>query len=341
MKAWIDGEFVPQAEAKVPILSHSFSRGSAIFEVLDVVASAEAEVSNRSTSRSEPRPALFRIDAHVDRFFSSAEFLHMSLPLSKGELVEAVKQTVRVNAVTDGAVKFFGYCGSPELGLMPKDTRGQVAIFCFDVPGILGRTRRDATQPVTVGMSTVRKLSPVAVPVHAKAAGHYVNAFLAGWEVVQKGYDEVVMLDQAGFVAEGALTNVFFVRNGAVMTPKLNNALAGVTRDSVIEITKAMGLALVEADVSSEQATSADEAFFTGTVIRIKPIRAIEGRPLGDSCPGPVTRRIRKALDDAYEGATGGIGSGSPTSSEQAPATSYEQRRPVDTGSEAIGGHKG
>ena len=226
----------------------------------------------------------------------------MSLPLSKGELVEAVKQTVRANGVADGAVKIYGYYGSPELGLMPKDPQGRVAIFCFDVPHVLGGTRRDASRPVTVGVSTLRKFSPAAVPVHAKAAGYYVNAFLAGWEVAQKGYDQAVMLDHAGFVAEGPLSNVFFVRNGAVVTPKLHNALPGITRDSVIEITKAMGLPLVEADVTCEQATSADEAFFTGSVIRIRPIRAIEGRPLGDACPGPVTRRIGKSLDDAYEG---------------------------------------
>ncbi|KPK84103.1 MAG: hypothetical protein AMJ81_06495 [Phycisphaerae bacterium SM23_33] len=129
-----------------------------------------------------------------------------------------------------------------------------------------------------------------------------MNAFLARWEAVRKGYDDAIMLDEAGCVAEGPLSNIFFVRDATVSTPKLNNALAGVTRDSVIEIARAMGLTCVEADITSEQAASADEAFYTGSVVRIKPIRAIEGRSLGASCPGPVTRKIQAAFDSAYEG---------------------------------------
>jgi branched-chain amino acid aminotransferase len=289
VKAWMDGQFVPQEEAKVPILSHSFSRGSAIFEVMDVVSSPEG-------------PALFRIDAHVDRFFRSAELLHMPLPLGKARLVEAVKETVRANALAAGAVKFFGYYASPELGLIPREARAHVAIFCFDMRQALAASGRRLGQPVTAGIAQVRKLSPSAVAIHAKVAGHYMNAFLARWEAVRKGYDDAIMLDEAGCVAEGPLSNLFFVRDAAVSTPKLNNALAGVTRDSVIEIARAMGLACVEADITSEQAASADEAFYTGSVVRIKPIRAIDGRNLGPSCPGPVTSRIQAAFDSAYEG---------------------------------------
>ena len=289
MKAWIDGDFVPQEEAKVPILCHSFSRGSAIFEVVDVAAAPEG-------------PALFRIDAHVDRFFASAELLHMSLPLGKAELVEAVKKTARANGVAAGAVKFFGYHALPELGLIPEELQAHVAIFCFDLAGLPGKGRAGPAELVTAGISTVRKLSPSAVAVQAKVAGHYVNAFLARWEAVQRGYDDAIMLDESGCVVEGPLSNVFFGIDGGLVTPRLSSALAGITRDSVIEIARATGLPFAEADITSERATSADEAFFTGSVARVKPIRAIEGKGLGDRCPGPITEQIQRALDDAYEG---------------------------------------
>lgn len=298
MKAWIDGELVPQEEATVPILSHSFSRGSAIFEVMDVVAAAGGEAGNRGT----PRPALFRIDAHVERFFRSAELLHMPLPLDREDLAQAVKETVRANALAAGAVKFYGYYAGPELGLIPAEPRARVAVFCFDLEGTFGTAGAAPADPVTVGISTVRKPGPGAAAVQAKVAGQYVNAFLARWEAVQNGYDDAIMIDPAGCVAEGPLSNVFFVKDGLVRTPTLKHALAGITRDSVIEIVRDSRVPFEEADIPAEEATSADEAFYTGSVVRIRPIRAVNGRSLGGVCPGPITSSIRKALDGAHEG---------------------------------------
>ena len=289
MKAWIDGALVPREEARTPILSHGFSRGSAIFEVLDVVALPEG-------------PALFRVDAHMDRLLGSAELMHMSLPLTKGELVQAVKSTVRANGLGAGAVKLFAYWAMPELGLIPADPRVSIAVFCFDLPEVLGD---DPFRPVSAGISNVRKLSPGTVAVQAKVAGHYVNAFLARWQAVARGHDDAILLDESGHVVEGPLSNVFCASGGALVTPKLSDALAGITRDSVIEVARGMGLPVAEADVTAEQAASADEAFYTGSVVRVRPIRAIEGRDLGDRCPGPITEDVRRALDDAYEGRDG------------------------------------
>lgn len=289
MKAWIDGQFVPAEQATVPILSHAVGRGSTIFEVMEVV---EAPAG----------PALFRAGDHVARFARSAELMHMALPLGGGELVEAIRRTVRHNGISAGVVKLFGYYALPELGLIPARPRVSVAVFCFHLADVLGGVPGSGHDPVAAALVAVRKLGGPAVRVHAKVAGHYVNAFLARVEAAAKGCDDAIMLDASGHVAEGPLANVFFVRDGVVTTPKADNVLLGITRSSVIEIAADARLDFAEADIPPEQALAADEAFYTGSVIRIKPIRSIDGRALGGGCPGPVTARIRAALNDAYEG---------------------------------------
>ncbi len=287
MKAWIDGELVPAEEATIPILSHGFSRGSSIFEVLDIAETASG-------------PICFRLDAHVDRFFNSAWLLHMAIPFGKDELIAAVLDTVRANGATDGSVKFFGYYSGVEYGLVPETSAVSVAIFTYDPFG--GGRRTDLSNPVAAGISAVQKISPNSGSVHAKACGNYVNSFLAKHEVMQRGYGECIMLDDSGCVAEGSLANIFFVKGDAIFTPELRNALPGITRDSCIEIIRGLNIDITERDITPEEAIASDEAFFTGSVIRIKPIASIDGNALGGSCPGPVTERIRAGLDDAYEG---------------------------------------
>lgn len=287
MDAWIDGRFVPEDQATVPLLSHSFSRGVAAFEVMDVAL----------TDRG---PAVFRLDAHVERFFESCRILHMPLELGKDDLARAVIETVRRNGTWPCAVKFFGYSPAVEYGLTPRRPRVSVAVFCYDPHA--GSESKARGSAVTAGTSAVRKLSPATVAIHAKACGNYVSPFLAKWDAVQRGYDEVLMLDEAGYVAEGALANVFFVRAGKVRTPRLGKVLAGITRDSVMEVLRDLALEVAEADIPLQEALSADEAFFTGSVARVMPIRSIDGQPLGGDCPGPVTANVRAVLDDAYEG---------------------------------------
>ena len=290
MKAWVNGKFVPEEEVTVPLLSHSFSRGSAIFEVLDVI----------ETPRGA---ALFRADAHIDRFFNSAEALGMPLPVSREELLDILKAAVRANALSSGGVKFFAYYAMPQIMLIPKDQPVHLAIFCFDLASVFGGNNDVVGRTVTAEISAVRKLSPNCVPVYAKVCGFYVGGFLATAQAARQGYDDVIMLDEAGFVAEGALTSVFFVTGGVIRTPKLRNVLPGITRDSVIEIAKALKLPLEETDILPEQAVAADEAFYTGSIIRIWPMRSIDGNTIGQVCPGPITSKMLRALNDAYAGA--------------------------------------
>ncbi len=192
MKAWVNGEFLPEEQVRVSLLSHSFSRGSAIFETFDVTETARG-------------PALFRPDAHVERFINSAEALHVPLPAGKEELIDILKTAVRTNSMSSGGVKLFAYYSEPEFRLIPKERSAKLAVFCFELSGIFGEGCGESTKPLTAGMSTIRKSSPSFLPVHAKACGLYVGGFLALSEAVEQGYDDVIMLDELGFVAEGAV----------------------------------------------------------------------------------------------------------------------------------------
>ena len=289
MKAWISGQFVEWEAAKLSILSPSFGRGIAVFEILDVVQASR-------------RTAVFRLDAHLDRLCASAELLHLTMPYDRDRLRRAVLETVRENNVSRGVVKLFAYYAEPDFGLIPHDPRIAVAMFAADFPTAYGKTQAELAVPCTVGISPYRKLDARTVAVHAKATGNYVNSFLARWDARHKGYDDALLLDCNGLIAEGSLSNVFFVKAGKVLTPRLDSALAGITRDSVIAITTSLELPLQERDITVEEAVSADEVFLTGSTVHVRAVRAIDGQDVGRSCPGPVTARIGSALADAIEG---------------------------------------
>ncbi len=288
MNAWLNGKIIPQDQVTVPVLSHSLGRGSAIFEVLDLVPTPRGA-------------AIFRATPHVQRMFGSAAALHMAMPLTPAELVEAMRQTVRANNVRDGGIKVFAYLSQVEYGLMPKNFRPDVAVFCYDFARTFGASREEFAKPISAGVVDVRKLKSSTVPVHAKAAGYYVNGMLARWQAKERGFDDAILLDDAGNLAEAPVSSLFVVKDGEVRTARLDNVLAGITRDSVIQLARALGIPMVEADIPASDLAGVEEAFFAGTHSRVQPIHTIDGRPL-KPCPGPVTARIQKALRDVYDG---------------------------------------
>lgn len=289
MTAWCDGAFRSAGSITVPVLSHSVGRGSALFEVLDLVDADDGV-------------AVFRLDEHIRRFFAGAVSLDMPLPLSHEELRRAVLETARRSGLRSGAVKFLAWYGGQELCLFPRDPKVSVAVFCMDMVTGLGRTYEQAKQPQSAAISPVRKLSPAMVDVHTKVAANYVNSFYAKRAVVREGYDEAILLDPDGFVTEGPLCNFFVVRDGALLTAPLSKVLGGITRDSVLRVAQRMGIDCRERDYTVDEVRAADEAFFTGSLIRVQPVGAIDRTPLGAQSPGPVTRRLQEGLDDAYAG---------------------------------------
>jgi branched-chain amino acid aminotransferase len=288
MKAWINGEMTAWENATVPLLSHSFSRGSAIFEVVDIVD-------------TEAGPALFGLPEHVDRFFNSAALTYMELPIAKKELTEAVLATARENGVKNGAAKFFAYYPLIEFSVLPTNPKIDVAIFCLDYD-LFGVKQEILSAPVKAGISALKKFHPQTVPIHAKVVGNYVNSYLAKMEVKKRGFDDVIMLDTDGFVAEGATSNVFFVKGNQVITPTLRSALPGITRHALIEIIRDMGYEMIEGDIQPEKLHTFDEAFYSGSIVKVQPIVSVDGKTLCATCPGPITCAIKERMKDAMGG---------------------------------------
>ena len=288
MKAWLNGEFIDWDKANVSLLSHSFGRGSGIFEVTDIVP-------------AEDGPAYFGLPQHIDRLFNTAEFSYMELPRDRDALIQAHIETARQNQVQEGAAKFFAYYPMIEFSVLPTNPQVDLALFCLDYQ-LFGVKQEMLSAPVSAGISSFRKIHPETVPVHAKVAGSYVNAFLAKKEVALKGYGDVIMLDTMGLVAEGATSNVFVVKDGRVLTPGLRSALPGITRTAVIEGLRDLGIPVQEADLKPQDLFDADEAFYSGSIVKIQPISSIEGRDLKNPCPGPVTESTAKKFNAILSG---------------------------------------
>jgi len=288
MKAWLDGKLIDWSETNVSLLSHSFSRGSAIFEVVDIVKTVHG-------------PAFFGLKEHVDRFFNSARLTFMDLPVSREELVDAVVQTARENHISFGATKFFAYYPEIEMRIIPSNPKVSIAVFCVDF-GVFGITQEELSAPITAGISRFRKNHLEAVPVHAKATGNYVNSYLAQMEVMKRGYDEAILLDTTGFVAEGPSANIFFVDKDTVLTPYIRSALPGITRMAIMEALGEMKCPVKEKDIVSDDVMSFSEAFFSSSIVKIHPVRSIEKKAMGNACPGPVTAALIQKMQEVYSG---------------------------------------
>ena len=288
MKAWINGEFVDWEDARVPILSHGFSRGSAIFEVVDIVD-------------SEKGPAFFGLKEHMQRFFNSADDMYMDLPLSFDEMIRACLDTAQKNQMTYGAAKFFAYYSSVEFDVIPHDKKMDVAVFCIDF-GKPKSERMALPTPVNVCVSSYRKSHPESVPVHAKATGNYVGGYLAKMKAKEQGFDDVIFLDTMGYVAEAATANVFFVKDNRIQTPTLRSVLPGINRMAIMDILADMENEVKEMDLHPRDLPACDEAFFTSSVVKVMPIKSIDGVDIGHECPGPVTRSIAQKVSDVFSG---------------------------------------
>ncbi|MDT8272578.1 MAG: aminotransferase class IV [Desulfomonilia bacterium] len=283
--AWIDGTFADSEQATVPILSHSFSRASAIFEVLSIID-------------ADSGPAMLCLEEHVDRFFSSAQRTYLTIPFSRETIRDALIQTARKNSIRNGLAKFYAYYTDLELGNHAPH-QVSVAIFCLDYTAI-GVNQRDFWKPVSVGISQYRKLHPQTAAVHAKVVGNYVNGYLARTEVRRKGFEEALMLDTNGFIAEGPTSNIFLVKGSHVETPTEENVLPGITRMLIMEVLADMGYPVKEAHILPQDLCQYDEAFFSGTLKAVQPITVIEGCEF--TCPGEVTAALKKKIQELATG---------------------------------------
>jgi branched-chain amino acid aminotransferase len=287
-RVYMNGEFVQWKQARVHIMCHSLGRGSAIFEVL-------------SLHQTQSGAAVFRLDEHIHRLYRSAALLEMELPLDKKTFHEAVLETVRRNKCKQGFIKIICFYPQISFEVLPPREKLDVSVFVIDPTEDLGGLAFPFEKGTTACVSKWRKLDPETVPVEAKAAANYLNGMMARAESKKRGFENTIMLDTQGFIAEGSTESVFLVKGGVLMTPAPGTVLQSISRKSVLEVARETGIQALEARLKPEVLFEAEEIFFSGTPIKVLPVRKVEERVL-QGVPGTVSRRLSSALGEIIEG---------------------------------------
>jgi branched-chain amino acid aminotransferase len=283
LQVWFNGKLIPRHAATVPILSHGFSRGSAIFDVLGIHPGPQG-------------PMAFRLDDHLKRFMKSAELLGMELAYSSEEITEAIKAAVKANSLGRGIIKIVAFWGEESIIQLVLDSKLDVAVFAIPESEELVL---DKKQTLSACLSKWRKLHPETVPVGAKACANYLNGYLARKDAVSRGYDIGILLGTDGFLAEGSTESVFIVKEGVLMTPPLGRILASITRLSILQAVPEIGIPIVERPITVDELFAADEIFTVHTGTKIEAVARFEDRQL--EAPGPVTRRVLHLIDDIMQ----------------------------------------
>jgi len=287
-KIWMDGSLVDWADAKVHVLSHALHYGSGVFEGI------RAYETSKGT-------AVFHLEDHVQRLFRSAKLYNIKVPFTEEQIADAIKETIRANGLTHCYIRPLVYLGYGEMGLNPFNSPVNVSIAVWPWGTYLGD---DALEMgVRIKVSSWKRNDQNSLPPAAKASGQYINSILAKMEALQAGYDEAVMLNQAGQIADGSGENVFIVRDGVLVTPPLwAGCLGGITRDSVMVVARDLGIEVREDNLVRTDLYNADEAFFTGTAAEVTPIREVDDRMVGEGHRGPVTKEIQGTFFSAARG---------------------------------------
>ena len=286
-KIWMDGKFVDWKDANVHVLTHTLHYGLGVFEGIRCYKRGDGSV-------------IFRLKEHVDRLFSSAHICQMKIPFTSEEIQEAIKETVRINKLEECYIRPIAYIGYGEMGLFVKNNPICVSVAAWPWGTYLGE--EGIKKGIRVKVSSINRHHVNISMTRAKVCGYYVNSQLAKREVVTDGYDEAIMLDTDGYVAEGPGENIFIVRNNVLKTTPLTSILEGITRDSIIQLAKEKGIQVAEARFTRDELYIADEAFFTGTAAEITPIREIDNRQVGAGKPGPITTALQSAFFDIVRG---------------------------------------
>jgi len=287
-KIWMNGNFINWDEAKVHVLTHALHYGTGVFEGIRCYETKDG-------------PAIFRLRDHMKRFFNSAKIYLMKIPYSIDELCKAIKETIKINKLKECYIRPIAFFGYGEMDLNPLNNPVEVAIACWPWGTYLGE--EGLRKGVRCKISSWLRIDTRTLPPLAKATANYANSVLAKLEALSCGYDEAILLNQQGYVAEGPGENIFIINDGVLITPPLSaGALYGITRDSVIKIAKDMGIEFLEKNLLREDIFMADEAFFTGTAAEVTPIREVDGRIIGNGSRGPITEKIQKKFFDIVRG---------------------------------------
>jgi branched-chain amino acid aminotransferase len=284
---WYDGKLVPWRQATTHVLTHSLHYGLAVFEGLRAYKTVGGT-------------AIFRLQEHTERLFNSAHIFMMRMPYDKRTLIEAQKEVVRANQLEACYVRPIAFYGSEKMGVSPKGAQVHVAIAAWPWGAYLGADGIE--KGIRVKTSSYARHHINVTMCRAKFSGTYANSILANQEALEHGYDEALLLDVDGYVAEGSGENLFIVKNGKLCEPELTSALIGVTRDAVITMARDIGLEVQAKRITRDDVYIADEAFFTGTAAEITPIRELDSRVIGSGRRGPITEKLQSMFFDVVGG---------------------------------------
>jgi branched-chain amino acid aminotransferase len=286
---WLDGELVPWEDAKVHVLSHALHYGSGVFEGI------RAYPTDRG-------PAIFRLQEHMDRLVRGCRAYGIPLDYTADQLVEIAESVVRENDLRDGCyIRPLVFLGLGSIGLNPAGAATHVMVAAWEWGAYLGE--EGVKHGIRGRFSSWRRINHASLIPSAKGTGGYLNSILAKAEAVAAGYEEALMLNSEGFLAEGSGENVFVINDGVVTTPPVSDGcLNGITRDSAITLLRSGGVEVRESSLTRASLYYADEVFLVGTAAEVTPLREIDDRPIGDGKPGPITKMVQEAYGDLVRG---------------------------------------
>ena len=279
---WFNGKFLRWKQAKIHILTHALHYGSGVFEGIRCY-------------KTQDGPAVFRLKEHIDRLFNSAKFLKIKIPFSKKEFQKSILELIKLNKIEECYIRPIVFYGYGKMGLNPKGA----SVDCAAILWPWGKYLKDK---VKVKISKFIRLHPQSVVSSAKVCGYYVNSIFSTFDAEKDGFDESILLDYRGFVAEGSGENIFIVKNKKLLTPNLGSILPGITRDSIIKIAKDIKIEVIEKDISVKELKNCDEAFFTGTAAEITPIYQIDEKIINKGEIGEITKILQEKFYQIVHG---------------------------------------
>jgi branched-chain amino acid aminotransferase len=285
---WKDGKLVPWREATTHVLTHSLHYGMAVFEGV------------RAYRQPHGGAAVFRLPDHTRRLFDSARIFMMDIPFSEQQINDAQREVIKANGLESGYLRPLAFYGSEKMGVAARGNTVHVAIAAWPWGAYLGE--EGLTRGIRVKTSSFMRHHVNVTMCRAKASGNYINSILANQEATMNGYDEALLLDVNGYVAEGAGENLFIVKDGELIEPEVTSGLMGITRKTVIQLAQDLGIPFRSRLMTRDDVYLADEAFFTGTAAEVTPVRELDDRPIGAGSRGPITEKLQSAFFDVVNG---------------------------------------
>ncbi len=287
-KIWMNGKLVPFKNAKVHVLTHALHYSTSIFEGIRCYDTPEGS-------------AIFRLPEHVDRFFNSAKAYSMKMPYSKKKISDGIINTVKASKLKQCYIRPLAYYGYGTMGLTPTNNKVDVSISCWEWK--MGESKAGKFSGARCKISKWIRIDSKSQPMQAKSAANYSNAALARMEALNAGYDEAIMLNNKGHVAEGSAENIFVVKNGKIITPPLDaDILNGITRDSAIKLLKSNKIKVIEKNLKINDLLKADEIFMTGTAAEVKSVTRVNKTKIGSGKMGDITKELQESFMDTVMG---------------------------------------